>query len=376
MKTSVPNAKRAKIIGLRLTPLDSLIFRDGKPFESGARADSLLPMPQTLAGALRTHLLEGVGCDWGSLRTQLQQGKTFRQAMEALAGCPWIGNVLFRGPWLASPKGGTLDLFLPTPAVLYQEKAEKKHVLHRLGPLAPQIPLPGWRPKAEALRPLWLSHPVPLTKVEQPYLTSTGWKAFIEGKVPAQNDLLPSSELYEIDRRVNIAMDSELNATVEGDLFSLGYLVLKEHIHFYAEVVIPAEAPAALFSQETLLPFGGEGRKVVMSPLPAPFAWPRSAHLQGPHPMLILTTPAIFSSGKGYPSCLEGKMIAAAVPQPIAVSGWNLAKGGPKPTRFAAPAGSTFFLDDELTSLPAALSDDEEDQLQGWGCFIQGVWHD
>jgi CRISPR-associated protein Cmr3 len=171
-------------------------------------------------------------------------------------------------------------------------------------------------------------------------------------------------------------MDSERNATRPGELFALGFLALRENISFYAEVVLPADHPSSAFSQEVLLPFGGEGRKVALSPLPKPFPWPRLTPRKGHHPLILLTTPAIFSPGKWYPSCFAGKVMAAAVPSPIAISGWDLAKGGPKPTRFAAPAGSTFFLNDELTSLPAALGDDEEDQLQGWGCFIQGEWHD
>jgi CRISPR-associated protein Cmr3 len=62
------------------------------------------------------------------------------------------------------------------------------------------------------------------------------------------------------------------------------------------------------------------------------------------------------------------------VPGALAVSGWDLARGGPKPNRFAAQAGSTYFLDQPLDPWPGTLSDRPRDQQQGWGCYLKGVW--
>jgi CRISPR/Cas system CMR-associated protein Cmr3 (group 5 of RAMP superfamily) len=58
------------------------------------------------------------------------------------------------------------------------------------------------------------------------------------------------------------------------------------------------------------------------------------------------------------------------------VSGWDLARCGPKPARFAAAAGSVYFLHQLPTNLPEVLSDLKEDRQQGWGCYAQGVWTD
>ena len=44
-------------IGVLLDPLDTLFFRDGRPFDASSRVRGGLPNPQTLAGALRTALL-------------------------------------------------------------------------------------------------------------------------------------------------------------------------------------------------------------------------------------------------------------------------------------------------------------------------------
>src|SRR5260370_1121735 len=54
-------------IGLRLDPLDTLFFRDGRPFDAASRASGGLPLPQTFAGAVRTYLLARAGFDFAAL---------------------------------------------------------------------------------------------------------------------------------------------------------------------------------------------------------------------------------------------------------------------------------------------------------------------
>ncbi len=67
--------------------------------------------------------------------------------------------------------------------------------------------------------------------------------------------------------------------------------------------------------------------------------------------------------------------IAAAVPGHIAVSGWDLARGGPKPNRFAVPAGSVYFFDqpEPFAECNGSLCGDD-DAMLGWGAFIEGGW--
>jgi CRISPR-associated protein Cmr3 len=145
-------------------------------------------------------------------------------------------------------------------------------------------------------------------------------------------------------------------------------------------------APAAgvqetkdVFGDGAPLHLGGEGRRVRVEPvLRSP--WPDQLKPQGQQrPFLLLTTPGFFEDRKDpwRPRCLGNHLVAAAVPGAVAVSGWDLAKGGPKPTRFAAAAGSVFFLDALPGDLPEhSLCDDPTDRQQGWGHYLQGVWTD
>ena len=65
--------------------------------------------------------------------------------------------------------------------------------------------------------------------------------------------------------------------------------------------------------------------------------------------------------------------MASAVGGYQAVSGWDLAKGGPKPNRFMVAAGSVYYLPPGA-QVPDALVADE-DALIGWGCFLEGNWN-
>jgi CRISPR-associated protein Cmr3 len=97
------------------------------------------------------------------------------------------------------------------------------------------------------------------------------------------------------------------------------------------------------------------------------FEFPRYTPVEGKKAFLLLTTPTVTKTdGSAYcpPSC-----VAAAVNSPVAISGWDIAKGGPKPTRFASPAGSIYFLNTN------AEVPEQTDEF-GYGCHLQGVWSD
>ena len=90
-------------------------------------------------------------------------------------------------------------------------------------------------------------------------------------------------------------------------------------------------------------------------------------------------------------------MIAAAVPKPLPVSGWDLAgnaheaqmegrtgavRGRPRPTRFAVPAGAVYFwkrgrksVADPVPAPLASLCDKPADAAAGWGLTLSGTWH-
>src|SRR5437870_6544569 len=97
-------------IGLCINPLDVLFFRDGRPFDAASRAYGGLPLPRTVAGALRTALLTSEeSFDFAALRDRVRNGSNGPRptTRDVLGDAPaWILDARFRGPWLALVEEG------------------------------------------------------------------------------------------------------------------------------------------------------------------------------------------------------------------------------------------------------------------------------
>ena len=106
---------------------------------------------------------------------------------------------------------------------------------------------------------------------------------------------------------------------------------------------------------------------------------------------LVLATPALFERGflptwvLNHPSGVKLRIVAAAVPRPAHISGWDYKKKMPKPTRRLAPAGSVYFFEitdgDEqaIEQFIASvwltpISDGEQERRDGFGVALLGTW--
>jgi CRISPR-associated protein Cmr3 len=207
-------------------------------------------------------------------------------------------------------------------------------------------------------------------------LTGAGLEAFLGDKPVPATGLISPADLFEYDNRTGIGIDPERLSAEEGLIYGASFLALKPKVALYAEVLLPDDADSHPFEGIKTLAFGGEGRRVAVHVLVQAYQWPEQMPAGAKQkPLLLLTTPGFFAE-RWKPAALNGRLLAAAVPGAVAVSGWDLARGGPKPNRFAAQAGSTYFLNEPLNPWPDALSDNDFDRQQGWGCYLKGVWTD
>jgi CRISPR-associated protein Cmr3 len=358
-----------------LEPLDVLFFRDGRPFGAAGRGASGLPTPQTAAGALRTALLQKWDCNFRLLPGDGGFADAVRRSCDDANH--WIGATAFRGPWFARRGRGAADpaaaeVLVRAPATLRTRKKQADGRLYTLRPLRGS--LPGWPGESNGLRPLWLRQRVATEPIDA-YLTPAGLRAFLEGREVASGDVVERGQLFDFDHRTGIGIDPDRLSAQESLIYGASFLALKEGVGLYLEVVLPESAPADALDGLDVLPLGGEARRVGVR-LAQPFDWPQPSLGPGQRTLLLLTTPGLFAD-RWQPSAVRTLLAAAAVPGSLAVSGWDLARGGPKPTRFAVPAGSVYFLDGAAGALPAdSLCDAPDDGLQGWGCYLKGTWTD
>ena len=352
--------------GLQLRPVDTLSFRSGRSFGPAQQADSGLPYPQTLAGAIRTYLLKAHGVNLKQFGDLVKKCGSFDDALSQY-GNPVEGlrEMKIGGPWLS------LDgkLVVPIPSSLRIDKSrngvQTSRQIFRLDPTR-TLP-PGWQPREPGLYPLWHYSRKSLGSVSG-YITLTGLHTFLEGGVPSDADLVSKEKLYLIDRRVGIGIDAVRKTVDEGMIYTAGMLALERDVAFCAELTGSDALIAPLCQEGVLMKFGGEGRYVEISNHDAP-SWPDVSHGVSDGCLLLLTTPAWFNGWKPH----NVKCIAASVSHSEGVSGWDFARGGPKPNRFMVPAGTVYFLPKD-TYIPPSLVE-HQDALVGWGHYLKGNWN-
>ncbi|MBF0290832.1 MAG: type III-B CRISPR module-associated protein Cmr3 [Nitrospinae bacterium] len=342
-----------KWTGLCFNPLDTLFFRDGKPFGTADKAQTRnLPMPQTTAGAVRTWLMESLGCDFEGLADSAE----FTRVMQ---------DVSFRGPWFMLED----ELLFPVPATLVETEDCEIQALKPLD--TSKTPLPGWEP-ADGMKPLWRKDSKPAKRLSKPFIKLSGMKTFLGGGVPGKEDFVSADEVYGHDRRTGIGVDKNTLTAEDGQIYAVNLLALKDKVSLYMEVTAPKDISEILPTKEnpSVIKLGGEGRYAQFHRVNDPalnFGDVERNRENGA--MLVLLTPGLFNGWK--PAMLNGNLISAAVPGYEAVSGWDLKKGGPKPNRFAVSAGSVYFVDKQLGQNIGSLCDGEDARL-GYGIYAEG----
>lgn len=354
-----------KTVSVELEPLDTLFFRDGRPFEPGMPAQGGLPVPQTIAGALRTWLLRREGADFGALAAAIKKGDSFVEATARQgANMEALGRLEFRGPWFV--KNG--ERLVPIPTTIEIDK-DDDNAIYRLDPL--EHGLPGWKPRTNGLLPLWRRSRAS-AKSASGYLSPGGLQHFLEGVVPKRGEIIRDEELFVYEPRTGIGLNAQTGTVREGMIYSVRMLRLQSGVTLSVDIVGNSEDMAICPDDEDILPIGGEARRAVVRRSTSLCKWPSVTPEQDGKRLILFTTPALFNGWK--PPGLSP--VAAAVPSNVPVSGWDLARGGPKPNRFAVPAGSVYFLNEtsNLSNGDQSLCIGEDAAL-GWGAYVGGIWN-
>jgi CRISPR-associated protein Cmr3 len=356
-------------VTLTLEPLDVLFFGDGRPFEPAVRATGRQPTPRTLTGAVRTWLLRHAGADLPALAQALRDDVAFADAAAAQGpDVERIGRIGLRGPFFVLDG----ERLTPMPATV-QRSVEDPPRLFRQDPLLER--LPGWTPPAPLapdLAPLW-TRARSRAKRCGGFLRPQGLRRFLSGDVPRDGDVVRTDALFGQEERIGIGLDPALRTAAEGLIYQVQMLRLRPGVSLAVDLVGDPADLAACPEREDVLPLGGEGRHaVVRRAATGRPACERSAPSDADGTLVLLSTPGLFDGWK--PPNLEP--IAAAVPGSLPVSGWDLARRGPKPTRFAVPAGSVYFVESSPHLEPEnGTLCVGEDAAAGWGAYHLGEWN-
>ena len=389
-----------------IRPVDVWLFRDGKPFTAGEdhAAETLFPpSPFTLQGAIRTKVLVDKGVNLsefarlGNPDPDVGYGDNF-------------GKLRLCGPLLMRCKDGNWERLIPMPADVVK-------VGNRYELLRPDPDLPFVTNLPEGLRLLWARTEERVAEEKMGWLPESEWRRYLQGQAPEKD--VKQDDLFTFEPRFGIAIDSSKGTTQEARLYQARFVRLTKETALWAEVDgisldvkgrkdHPDEHADNRLSYEHneqqdrckgFLRFGGEGRAATYEELQqqeclcalSEFNFARNAKRF----KVVLVTPAWFSDGwqpkDGDWSKIFGtsvRLVGAAIPRPILLGGFDVAKGVPKPMRAFVPAGAVYFFEaDETMQFPDDFAftetPDEVRQQNGnanaWaqiglGAALIGVW--
>ncbi len=372
---------------LALVPRDGFFAKDGRGWHTSTsgRGHGLdWPWPSTVLGAIRSLWGRGEETrtgttfapdDWRSRTQPIQLGRTLVLRREH--GVAWRID----------------DTTWPVP--LDALWLEGRNAVHRLDPVPP-IALTLGRDDDEAREALW--RPVP-DDASKPRASPRWWSSdeftlWLAGKPVSVRDAA-----LGMTRRiqVHVGIRPEELTSDDGVLFSHDVVETLDSGGEWAlgvEVALPAgELPK-------VATLGSDSRISRVESLPTTLFEPPARLLEAfrspCHGLrVVAVTPLCFERGWlpdgfvntngeycGQLAGLDVFLRAAFVPRPIHVSGWDMAKGEPKPTSRMVPLGAVYFFERtdgqpfgeaEVRSLWLVALGTRTDE--GFGRVVPGVWH-
>ncbi|KEF33971.1 CRISPR-associated protein Cmr3 [Deinococcus sp. RL] len=398
---------------LEITPLAPLLLRDGRPFAGGgeeSRAHSLpLPLPHTLAGFVRTQMGEGRGLKWRDLSDD-----ALHRELQALHNTP-IRALPLRDETFMFP--APLNAVVEKPQAKKPEEADEVRIYRAL---PAELQEGEGTDAPDGLSPLLLTDgdgnaPGEAFKPDGGYVywPQEAMQTWLLGGIPERLEQISGPPT---DERTHVAMNSETGTGDEGKLFTVNYRAFeqrRERTYHRWTLRVKTDLTGDVAPLGHL---GGERRPVALRDCGNRGQWPNlstfgelKAALENPgntRLCFVLTSPALFAGGwkpgwlsrtpqqarahdgAGLPAGVRelmaggARLVGAAVGRRVPVSGWSVRENRPKAVRWAVPAGSVYFLEvpgafDREKLLGAwlkPLSDDQDDQRDGFGCALWGVW--
>lgn len=370
-----------------LLPQAPLVIRSGRPFGSGSRDGGNFPMPSTLAGVMRTQVMDEEG--WPLPLSAEHQKKLQKLSV--------VGPILARReneqimPWVPKPSDALL---------LLDEDKNKRYCRLAPGTLTDSTgcDLP------HGLQPVTLGKN---SKIKgKPQTGPSFWPldrflAWRQGHAVEAN--IEDERVSEI--RTHVALDSETRAANPGSLFQSVGMEFGRARRNQASTGFTQHDWGLLcrFAKEVkagMVTVGGERRlswlenEVQGSPLSPDPGYLQRIESTGYGFSLSFITPAIFHEGwkpgwldenlqgeiPGVPG-MTVTLCAAAIDRWQSVSGWDLNQWAPRASRKAVTAGATYWFTIEKAAdgwaeklWLAAISDEEQDRRDGFGAVIPGIW--
>lgn len=317
----------------KITPNDTLFFRDGKPFTMGAETWAEIifpPNPSTMFGAIRSWLI----FEKGDLKS-FKEGK-FKEEL----GTPEEkGSLAIKGPFLMKDE----EILFISP---YDLLVDKDNILYRL--------------TLSEKPPIFISN-YPIDNIliwkgeknlesGEGFITETYMKDYLSGK---DNPRLTSKDdIYVEEQKIGIAREGLTKTTKEGHLYRMPMIRLKRDVSITVKIEGVGDIPDV-----GILQLGGEGRTARIEKVDNNLLQNiEENEIKDKFFKLYFATPTIFKNGwlpewidrnsfEGAYNGIKLKLLSCSIGKYRLIGGWDMAKGRPKPMHRAIPAGSVFYFE-------------------------------
>lgn len=335
---------------IEIKALDTLFFRDGKPFTMGENhwTDSLFPPNMsTIYGAIRTaYFMQNMEVfEKLRMNNELNTEKDPTRKLE-------IKRLIYR-----INKGDNSGFYYSMPLDLValknkseeekkQEDKNNKYKVHQL-----KVKENNYISSNPLKYLLYFDHQV--ENISDGILNKYQMENYIKGKTEGI-EACKISDYLESEPKIGIGIDKELGTSKESRLYRIDLKRLKD-------ISLIVEFEGIEIYETGLLRLGGEGKYVTYEECSKfeDISNPFNVELQSIDNKfrLSLLTPAIFENGwlpKGFNKedkfiyeneKFKVRLVAAVVGKHTLIGGYDMAKNRPKPMLKAVPAGATYYFE-------------------------------
>lgn len=319
----------------RIKPLDTLFFRDGRPFSMGSEtwAEPIFPpYPSTVYGAIRAWLISEKGGYERFKKGELEQ---------ELGTPSKKGSMRIIGPIVA------LDNvpYFPVPNDLLKEKGGDKTNIVDI------IPKNALVISDYELEYLLLNKTDKQLDEAEGFLWIGEIKDYLSGRKEELN-ITENKKIYEKELKTGIKRSRKTLTSEEGHLYRIPMIRIKEK----AGLIVKIEGVSHV-SDEGVIQLGGEGKAAKIEKIGEIIDILKeieNIELNSEIFKIYLATPAIFEKGwipnwinessfEGQYNGIKLKLIACSIGKYKLIGGWDMAKRKPKPMYKAVPAGSVYY---------------------------------
>lgn len=319
---------------IEITPLDSLFFRDGKPFTMGddTWADSIFPpYPSVIYGALRSIYFSNNINEFEKANKDNDPTRNLK-----------ITNIYY-----------TIDnnahYHLPLDLVQLKNRSdmvklkEARKKLYKLSPL--RHVEKSYESSIQGNLDI-LAHESEVEALETGIISDDGLHTYLDGYV----DELEGKKLIDFivkESKIGIELDKGSNSSKDGSFYRV-------EMNRIDSIKICVEFEGMDIPQNGFMKLGGEGRIASYREVQNKNIY--DIELKGNRFKIYLSTPAIFENGwipswinedtlEGEYNGLKLRLMTAVIGKYNLIGGFDMQKRCPKPMRKAVPSGSVYYFE-------------------------------